>query len=169
MKHLVPVIGLSLVLTGCDGDIIKSMARAVLADEINQEQTQAQTGAVELQPVQPIQPSAAEQFGTPEQQVIAQNKTVAQPAATQNARSRFTETPVNAYATVITRHGSNVMVRQSPSKNGRKAGYLSTGEPIRILAETNQCETINGIYNCWVKVQDSMGLTGYSFGGYLDY
>ena len=67
MKHLVPVIGLSLVLTGCDGDIIKSMARAVLADEINQEQTQAQTGAVELQPVQPIQPSAAEQFGTPEQ------------------------------------------------------------------------------------------------------
>ncbi len=61
------------------------------------------------------------------------------------------------------------MVRQSPSKNGRKVGYLYTSEPIRILAKTNQCETINGIYNCWVKVQDSMGLTGYSFGGYLDY
>lgn len=169
MKYLLPTFGLSLALVGCDGDIVKSVARAVLADEIKQEQ-QAPTGAaVELQPVQPIQPPAEEQFVAAEQAQIAQTKTVAQPAPAQRANSGTVERPVNAYATVITRHGSNVMVRQSPSRNGRKVGYLYTGEPIRVLAETNRCETINGIYNCWVRVQDSVGLTGYSFGGYLDY
>lgn len=61
------------------------------------------------------------------------------------------------------------MVRRTPSRSGAKVGYLYTTEQIYVIAETNKCETINGLYNCWVKVQDSTGLTGYSFGGYLNY
>ncbi len=188
MKRVLIAASLGLTLTGCDGDIIKSMARAVLADEINQSQQQAPQQQVQqpaatdpnaqLQPVQqPVaqQPVAQQPVAAapaqPVQQAAPQQKTVAAPAPVRKTAPQptYSETPVHLPATVVTRHGSNVMVRSTPSRNGAKKGYLYTSEQIYVIAETNKCETINGIYNCWVKVQDVTGLTGYSFGGYLNY
>lgn len=194
MKRVLIAASLSLAMTGCDGDIIKSMARAVLADEINQNQQQAPQQQAQqpvatdpnaqLQPVQPVQPvqqpvaqqpvaqqPVAAAPAQPVQQAAPQQKTVAAPAPVRKTAPQpaYSETPVHLPATVVTRHGSNVMVRRSPSRSGAKVGYLYTTEQIYVIAETNKCETINGIYNCWVKVQDATGLTGYSFGGYLNY
>lgn len=72
-------------------------------------------------------------------------------------------------AKVLTQYGSNVIVRSHPSKAGRKIGFLYDQEQVYVIGETNNCETINGLYGCWVKVIDANGLTGYSFGAYLQY
>lgn len=72
-------------------------------------------------------------------------------------------------ANVLTQYGGKVIVRQSPHRNGRKLGYLYDQEEVFVVGETNRCETINGLYGCWVKVVDSVGLSGYSFGAYLNY
>lgn len=115
MKRVLIAVSLSLALTGCNTDIIKSM----------------------------------------------DYKTTPQPT--------YSETPVLLPATVVTREGDIVIIRSTPSRNGAKKGYLYTSEQVDVIAKTNKCETINGIYNCWVKVQDVTGLVGYSFGGYLNY
>ncbi|USZ14507.1 SH3 domain-containing protein [Moraxella sp. FZLJ2107] len=181
MKRIFMIAGVSLALTGCDGDIIKSIARAILADEQPQQQAQVAQQPQAVQPVIVQDPNAQVQAQQPVEvvqqpqvaapvQAAPKQKTTATPApARKAAQPAYSETPVNLPATVITRHGSNVMVRRSPSRSAGKVGYLYTTEQIYVIAETNKCETINGIYNCWVKVQDATGLTGYSFGGYLNY
>lgn len=79
------------------------------------------------------------------------------------------ERVVRHVAQVITQYGGNVLVRSTPSKSGRKLGYLYDTEQVYVIGETGICEVINGISGCWVKVRDSQGLVGYSFGGYLTY
>lgn len=72
-------------------------------------------------------------------------------------------------ASVLTQYGGNVIVRQSPNKNSAKKGYLYDQEEIWVVGITDKCETINKLEGCWVKVIDSVGLTGYSFDAYLQY
>lgn len=152
----------------------------VLQPVNGQEQT------AQLQPVQPVQPvvqqpeQVAPVSAAPSPQPVGvapatQPMQTAQPVPRQTAKPvrqtavQYEEYPVNLPATVITRYGGNVIVRNSPSRRGRQLGYLYTSEDIWVIAQTNKCETIQGIHNCWVRVRDSVGLTGYSFGGYLDY
>jgi len=91
------------------------------------------------------------------------------PAPAPQARSGLTETVVRYRASVLTQYGGKVLVRQSPSKNAKKLGFLYDQEEVWVIGETNKCEVINRIDGCWVKVMDSQSLVGYSFGGYLQY
>ncbi len=80
-----------------------------------------------------------------------------------------TETVVRYRAKVLTQYGGKVLVRNAPSKRGKKLGFLYDQEEVFVVGETSNCEVINNISGCWVKVVDVNGLTGYSFGGYLNY
>lgn len=192
MKKILFIGSLALVLSACDGDIVKNVARAVLSDETNQSQqdNSAQNPQVQsnqtdyaLQPVpinpnmptsqenQYTQPTQIDQYGQPIQTMPEQATqmhdaaVLPKPEPKPSIRERVVRKP----AYVLTQHGSNVMVRRSPNKNSAKVGYLYDGEDIWVVGETNNCQTINGLYGCWVKVVDAHGLTGYSFGAYLQY
>lgn len=82
---------------------------------------------------------------------------------------QITEQVVRRRAYALTRYGGKVLVRSHPSRNGRKLGFLYDREDVYVVAITNHCETIDRLQGCWVKVVDANGLTGYSFGGYLQY
>lgn len=205
MKKLTLLLGSALVLSACDGDMTKRVARAILEEEGGQTQQEVQpvapTGQNQaLHPVQPVQSPEMDQqvqmqpVQQPMQQPMQQQpvqQAVQQPMQPMSVnqqpqmampvehaapakrvatpRPSYSEHAVYLPATVVTRHGSNVVVRRNPSKSARQVGYLYTTEQVWVIAETNKCETIQGLYNCWVKVKDSTGLVGYSFGGYLDY
>lgn len=72
-------------------------------------------------------------------------------------------------ASVLTQYGGNVIVRKEPNKNSPKKGLLYDQEEIWVVGITDKCETINKLEGCWVKVIDSVGLSGYSFDAYLQY
>lgn len=206
MKKLVLTCAAATVLMACDGDMIKSAARVVLADEIQQmQQNQQQAQPVQQGQLQPVQPT--QNMDTPVGQMVqgaSQQPQVQQPAQVQqpiqqpvyiddgamqqpvqepvvtrqNVQPKPASAPrratggeqiVRKRAYVLTQYGDNVRVRSAPSRNGRYVGYLYDGEEIWIVGETKKCQSIDGIYGCWVKVLDSNGLTGYSFGGYLQY
>lgn len=177
------------LLTACD-DVVKGVAREILKDEAPPAQTAQQPQVQDLQPIvpngqQPVQ--QYDQYGQPiinQQQMPMQPNQMPQTPQTQDPNAmaqaaplppkpapapQVSERVVRKRAYVLTQHGSNVMVRSAPNRNARKVGYLYDGEDIWVVGETTNCQTINGLYGCWVKVVDAAGLTGYSFGAYLQY
>lgn len=176
---LAALIAGTTLLTACD-DVMKGV-REILKDEAPSPQTAQQPQVQDLQPVipngqqQPVQ--QYDQYGQPitNQQQMPQTQ---DPNAMVQAAPlppkpepapQVSERVVRKRAYVLTQHGSNVMVRSAPNRNARKVGYLYDGEDIWVVGETTNCQTINGLYGCWVKVVDAAGLTGYSFGAYLQY
>lgn len=145
----------------------------------NQQQMPMQPQVQDLQPVipnsqQPVQ--QYNQYGQPttnqQQMPQIQNQTAmaqAAPLPPPEPAPKVRERVVRKRAYVLTQHGSNVMVRSEPNLNARKVGYLYDGEDAWVIGETTNCQTINNLYGCWVKVKDSNGLTGYSFDAYLQY
>lgn len=163
MKKLIPIALISFALIGCGdtGDkALKAAAKAIL-EEDNSSSQQVVTPEPVSTPNQNIQMHEVPQNSA------EQNVTIDAPPKPQVQRT--TERVVRKRAWVVTQHGSNVMVRRSPSRSAGKVGYLYDTEEIWVVGETNKCEVINGIQGCWVKVVDVNGLTGYSFGGYLQY
>lgn len=145
----------------------------------NQQQMPVQPQVQDLQPVipnsqQPVQ--QYNQYGQPitnqQQMPQIQNPTAmaqAAPLPSPEPAPKAREQVVRKRAYVLTQHGSNVMVRSAPNRNAHKVGYLYDGEDIWVVGETTNCQTINNLYGCWVKVVDAAGLTGYSFDAYLQY
>lgn len=171
------LVGATL-LTACD-DIAKGVAREILKDEVVPAQTVQEPQVQDLQPVipnsqQPVQ--QYNQYGQPitnqQQMPQIQNPTAmaqAAPLPPPEPAPKAREQVVRKRAYVLTQYGSNVMVRSAPNRNARKVGYLYDGEDIWVVGETTNCQTINNLYGCWVKVVDAAGLTGYSFDAYLQY
>lgn len=137
----------------------------------NQQQMPMQPQVQDLQPVQQYnqyEQSIANQQQMPQIQnptAMAQAAPLPPPEPAPKVRERV----VRKRAYVLTQHGSNVMVRSAPNLNARKVGYLYDGEDAWVIGETTNCQTINNLYGCWVKVVDAAGLTGYSFDAYLQY
>lgn len=166
------------LLTACD-DIAKGVAREILKDEVAPAQTVQEPQVQDLQPIipngqQPVQ--QYNQYGQPianqQQMPQIQNPTAmaqAAPLPPPEPAPKVRERVVRKRAYVLTQHGSNVMVRSAPNLNARKVGYLYDGEDAWVIGETTNCQTINNLYGCWVKVVDAAGLTGYSFDAYLQY
>lgn len=191
MKHLLIITGISLAMMGC-GDAgkkaIKGAAEAVLADDEEVVQQQPQQQPVNNQQ----QAQSYDNYGDPtnaqQQNGYIDNNGQGQtnnqspyadsgalppkpvPAqAAQAQQAAGTESVVRYRAQVLTQYGGKVVVRTAPSKNGRKLGFLYDQEEVWVVGETDNCEVINKIEGCWVKVMDSQRLVGYSFGGYLQY
>ncbi len=168
MKKFVSICIVATLLSGCDtGEkAIKGAAKAVLAEDTQQTQpVQAQQPVQVQQPVQAQQPAQVQQPVQAQQPVVNESL----PAKSVPAAPRVAEKVVRHRAQVLTQYGGKVVVRNSPSQNGRKLGFLYDQEEVWVVGETDKCETINNIYGCWVKVMDSQRLVGYSFGGYLQY
>lgn len=189
---------LSFGLVGCD-DLIKGVARTIVENDDKQkaQQNQAQPPAqpVQMYAVEPAPQQVPQQI--PQQQVpqydYQQVQPQIQPTAVPQAQPQYqavnnvvptaelppkpvrqpapstTETVVRYRAKVLTQYGGKVLVRNAPSKRGKKLGFLYDQEEVYVVGETSNCEIINNIQGCWVKVVDSQGLIGYSFGGYLNY
>ncbi|OAU94475.1 SH3 domain-containing protein [Moraxella catarrhalis] len=183
---LAALIAGTTLLTACD-DVVKGVAREILKDEAPPAQTAQQPQVQDLQPVIPNGQQPVQQYDQYGQPIINQQQMPMQPnqmPQTQDPNAmaqaaplppkpapapQVSERVVRKRAYVLTQHGSNVMVRSAPNRNARKVGYLYDGEDIWVVGETTNCQTINGLYDCWVKVVDAAGLTGYSFGAYLQY
>lgn len=158
------------ILAGCD-DVVKGVARTIVENDEKEraQQTQVQPTA---QPMQPVQPVGQEQYYPVNNAGAIQQPVAVEPLPElppKPVAQQPTEQVVRYHAQVITQYGGNVIVRNSPSKSGRKLGYLYDSEQVYVIGITNKCEVINNIEGCWVKVRDSQGLVGYSFGGYLTY
>ena len=187
MKHLSLIIIMSLAIVGC-GDAgqkaLKGAAQAILEEDNKTEQPVNQQQPQQQQPNNNVYyPEAANgqsQNGYVDNNEVNQqadngqayttNEEALPPKPVQQApRAANTETVVRYRAQVLTQYGGKVLVRQSPSKSGRKLGFLYDQEEVFVIGETGKCEVINRIEGCWVKVMDSQRLVGYSFGGYLQY
>ena len=185
MKHITVIIALSLALIGC-GDAgqkaLKGAAQAILEEDNKNAQPQPQQPSYPQPPQQqdnaPYYPDAEGNGGyvvdngegNQQQDAPAYVDEPLPPKPVPQApRAVNTETVVRYRAQVLTQYGGKVLVRQSPSKAGRKLGFLYDQEEVFVVGETTNCEVINRIEGCWVKVRDSQGLVGYSFGGYLQY
>lgn len=188
MKHISMIIVMSLALVGC-GDVgqkaLKGAAQAILEEDNKTAQPQQPVND-QQQPNnnnysdaanQPIQNGYVEvdngaadnqQADAPQAYVSNEEPLPAKPVQQPQIQAN-TETVVRYRAQVLTQYGSKVLVRQAPSKNGRKLGFLYDQEEVFVIGETDKCEVINRIEGCWVKVMDSQRLVGYSFGGYLQY
>lgn len=95
----------------------------------------------------------------PDDKPKAIKKSTAQPA--------LKEKLVRYPATVITASGyGELSLRGEPSTKGVQVATVSDGDEVYVIAETNQCETINKMEGCWFKV-DAHDMKGYMFGGYL--
>lgn len=144
-------------LTAC-GDTaekaVKAAAKAVL-----EEDAKKQMNSTEEMPSNSAQ-------GTSLEELEPQPVQVAKKAPTPVFNYR--ETPVNYYAEGVSRTGSNIIIRSQPNRSAARRSHLEFGEGVTVIAETNRCETINGLYNCWLKVRDGYGTVGYVFGGYLN-
>ena len=175
---VVALLAGTTLLVACD-DIAKGVAREILKDEVAPAQTVQEPQVQDLQPIipngqQPVQ--QYNQYGQPianqQQMPQIQNPTAmaqAAPLPPPEPAPKVRERVVRKRAYVLTQHGSNVMVRSAPNLNARKVGYLYDGEDAWVIGETTNCQTINNLYGCWVKVVDAAGLTGYSFDAYLQY
>lgn len=188
MKHLLIIGSMSLAIIGCGEagqKAIKGAAEAVLAeDDKNAQpqqpvvyQTQAQPANNYVEPTN-VQPQNNYSDSSPNNNQAQQDRVPTyassealppKPAPTQSQQSAGTESVVRYRAQVLTQYGGKVVVRSAPSKNGRKLGFIYDQEEVWVVGETNNCEVINKIDGCWVKVMDSQRLVGYSFGGYLQY
>ena len=187
MKHISTIIIMSLALVGC-GDAgqkaLKGAAQAILEEDNKTAQPQQPVNSQQQpnnnnysdaanQPPQNGYVEADNGAGDAPQAYVSNEeslpaKPVQQPQQ-QPQRQANTETVVRYRAQVLTQYGGKVLVRQAPSKNGRKLGFLYDQEEVFVIGETDKCEVINRIEGCWVKVMDSQRLVGYSFGGYLQY
>lgn len=184
MKHISIIIVMSLALVGC-GDTgqkaLKGAAQAILEEDNKTAQPQQPVNSqqqpnnnnypnVANQPPQDgyIEVDNNQQEDTPQAYVSNEESLPAKPVQ-QPQRQANTETVVRYRAQVLTQYGGKVLVRQAPSKSGRKLGFLYDQEEVFVIGETDKCEVINRIEGCWVKVMDSQRLVGYSFGGYLQY
>lgn len=176
MKH--PVLSAAtaailLSLTAC-GDVgnntLKKIARAIL-EEDNKSTAQIQ----EPQSTVPVQASLPEQHTAQPydtQPAVAPVKTAPTPIHVKSAPIHNPVQPErspNKPAVVVTRHGSNVMMRAAPRRNAGKVSYLYDGENVMVTGETNVCENIDGTAGCWVEVTDHAGSHGYVFNAYLQY
>lgn len=157
------------LLAGC-GDIaetaIQGAAEAVAKK--NQTTPPQQPVVVEQAPQQvqqPLQPVAQPTQVQPAPQELTQQL----PPKPAPVEPKFSEQIVRERASVLTQYGGKVLVRSQPNKNAKKLGFLYDQEAVWVIGITNRCETINKIEGCWVKVIDSVGLSGYSFDGYLQY
>lgn len=168
MKHLVPVIGLSLVLTGCDGDMIKRVARAILADEEPQ-QAQVIEQPQELQHVIVQSPNNT----TPTQQqqpttiVVQSDSTQRQAATSQPAAGRQS----GATHYIQTETDGYVYMRSGPDAKSKKIKKLVDGTRVRqIHCDTDYTvRTDSAAYyqdGYWCKV-NANGATGYVFSAYM--
>ncbi|OOR92822.1 hypothetical protein B0181_01430 [Moraxella caviae] len=170
MKKVLSIVFMAALLTACGetGDkALKAAAKAVLEEDNaqNSEQQSAHESAQQDLIEQELQDAPEFERGSVadiDSEPLGQLPP--KPAAPQNS-----ERVVRHRATVLTQYGGRVLVRQAPSRGGRQLGYLYDQEEVWVVGETNRCETINGLYGCWVKVVDVTGLTGYSFGAYLNY
>lgn len=184
MNHLIIIVGISLALIGC-GDAgqkaLKGAAQAILEEDDNSVQAQ-QSNTGQQQPpynnnyypesgngqAQDGYIDYSQQNNVPQAYVNNEQSLPDKPAPQPQSQAN-TETVVRYRAQVLTQYGGKVLVRQAPSKNGRKLGFLYDQEEVYVIGETDKCEVINRIEGCWVKVMDSQRLVGYSFGGYLQY
>lgn len=185
MKRLL-ILGMitcsAFTLSGC-GDtgerMIKAAAKAIVEEDNKTDEVAAAQPAAPAQPelvytepsAQPQDEAAYyDQVAPAQPDYEAVNEELPpKPAPAPAARSGLTETVVRYRASVLTQYGGKVLVRQAPSKNAKKLGFLYDREEVIVIAETNKCEVINRIEGCWVKVRDVQNLVGYSFGGYLQY
>lgn len=184
MNHLIIIVGISLALIGC-GDAgqkaLKGAAQAILEEDDKNVQTQ-QSNTSQQQPpynnnyypesgngqAQDGYIDYRQQNNVPQAYVSNEQSLPSKPIPQPQDQAN-TETVVRYRAQVLTQYGGKVLVRQAPSKNGRKLGFLYDQEEVYVIGETDKCEVINRIEGCWVKVMDSQRLVGYSFGGYLQY
>lgn len=75
-------------------------------------------------------------------------------------------------ASIYTADGSKINVRSAPGTAGEKIAQLENGWYVIVCMKTNGEETIEGITDSWYYVQqsggeDSEGIEGWVFGGYL--
>lgn len=134
MKRILIAASLGLAMTGCDGDIIKSMARAVLADEINQNQQQVAQQQVQQQPVatdpnaqlQPVQPvtTAPVQPTTQAQQPVQQP--VQQPATVQVQTVPAQQQQPATIVVKAEQPQKTVVVKQEKKSNFAPTHYIET-------------------------------------------
>ncbi|MDO5769317.1 MAG: SH3 domain-containing protein [Psychrobacter sp.] len=179
MKALITVLAGSMLLLGC-GDTgqraIKGAAEAVLKEDQPEQQVAQQPVAVQQQPTYdpnyaaPVNAAPANTVGYSAAPAVQDLPPKPVPVAAAPATaSALTEEVVRHRATVLTQYGGKVVVRTGPSQNSRKLGFLYDQEDVWVVGITNNCEVINKIQGCWVKVMDSQRLVGYSFDGYLQY
>ncbi len=171
MKRVLIAASLGLALTGCDGDIIKSMARAVLADEINQNQQQVAQQQVQqpvatdpnaqLQPVQPVTTTPVQpttQAQQPVQQPVQQPAQVQtapiqqpttiivqadQPQPQQTVKVVKQARPVNFVPThyIMTNSDGYVFMRSQPDASAKKTTKLFDGTYVQQLSCTSDYTT----------------------------
>lgn len=186
MKRLLVIALLAAtgVMTGC-GDTGERMIKAAAKAIVEEDNKTAEAGnpaatqpAAQPELVYSTEPSAQpqqdnsayyEQAASQDPDYAVDEALPPKPTPAPAARSGLTETVVRYRASVLTQYGGKVLVRQAPSKNAKKLGFLYDREEVLVIGETNKCETINRIEGCWVKVKDVQNLVGYSFGGYLQY
>lgn len=94
----------------------------------------------------------------------ATNKPAATPTSTPKPK---VSAPVGA--TVAYCNGGNVLVRDSPSLNGRKVNTLKKGEKVFVIEESDNYDEWQGTEANWAYIQKEDGSRGWVFTPFISY
>ncbi len=106
----------------------------------------------------------ANQKGGGEKEKEATNKPAATPTPTPKPK---VSAPVGA--TVAYCNGGNVLVRDSPSLNGRKVNTLKKGEKVFVIEESDNYDEWQGTEANWAYIQKEDGARGWVFTPFISY
>lgn len=178
MKKLVLLTTAAVMLTACDGDMAKRVARAVLnEDQPQQVQQEAQPAQTQLQPVQQVTAGSADVAQQPVQQPTPQP----QPTTTVIVQEEQIQEPVQKVVVqkvvkeqaghhIMTQHDGYVYMRSGPYAEARKIKKLPDYTPVAILSCTGETEyrtdVDSGNIGQWCKVR-AAGKVGYVYNSYI--
>lgn len=167
MKRILIVASLSLAATGCDGDILKRIARAILEDEQPQQTQVVVQQPAQQQPVEVVQQPAQQHPTT----IVVQTETPQPQQQVQVVQQAKPQQTANATHYIQTKSDGYVYMRSQPETNAKRIKKLNDGTRVRMI-NCNTDYTVRtdaadyGQDGYWCKVSAN-GTTGYVFSAYL--